>query len=105
MLYQPSHHRAPPPFPTRRSSDLEPGVRWFDLYEAIKAGAHKLMVSVPDLGWGSVIGNTLDHGLTYLPQALDMGAQCGMEVRSEEHTSELQSPMYLVCRLLLEKKK
>jgi len=29
--------------------------------------------------------------------------QC--EIRSEEHTSELQSPMYLVCRLLLEKKK
>src|SRR5437762_11129595 len=30
----------------------------------------------------------------------------GTEVeRSEEHTSELQSPMYLVCRLLLEKKK
>src|SRR5437762_7053516 len=26
-------------------------------------------------------------------------------IRSEEHTSELQSPMYLVCRLLLEKKK
>src|SRR5437762_4012892 len=25
-----------------------------------------------------------------------------VEVRSEEHTSELQSPMYLVCRLLLE---
>src|SRR5437764_10180166 len=25
-------------------------------------------------------------------------------LRSEEHTSELQSPMYLVCRLLLEKK-
>src|SRR5437762_9412566 len=29
----------------------------------------------------------------------------GGPVRSEEHTSELQSPMYLVCRLLLEKKK
>src|SRR5437879_7672692 len=28
------------------------------------------------------------------------GAQSGL--RSEEHTSELQSPMYLVCRLLLE---
>src|SRR5437762_7164955 len=28
-----------------------------------------------------------------------------VKVRSEEHTSELQSPMYLVCRLLLEKKK
>src|SRR5437762_1118622 len=27
-----------------------------------------------------------------------------VELRSEEHTSELQSPMYLVCRLLLEKK-
>src|SRR5436189_3463857 len=29
----------------------------------------------------------------------------GHDLRSEEHTSELQSPMYLVCRLLLEKKK
>src|SRR5437763_3391504 len=29
----------------------------------------------------------------------------GLGARSEEHTSELQSPMYLVCRLLLEKKK
>src|SRR5437879_7903369 len=28
-----------------------------------------------------------------------------VRARSEEHTSELQSPMYLVCRLLLEKKK
>src|SRR5437763_8452975 len=28
----------------------------------------------------------------------------GAQPRSEEHTSELQSPMYLVCRLLLEKK-
>src|SRR5437764_8061178 len=30
---------------------------------------------------------------------------CPSSSRSEEHTSELQSPMYLVCRLLLEKKK
>src|SRR3712207_8668430 len=29
----------------------------------------------------------------------------GEQVRSEEHTSELQSRQYLVCRLLLEKKK
>src|SRR5258708_12924802 len=28
-----------------------------------------------------------------------------IEIRSEEHTSELQSPDHLVCRLLLEKKK
>ena len=59
---------------------VEPGVRWFDLYEAIQAGGHKLMLSVADLGWGSVIGNTLDHGVTYLPYGLDMAAQCGMEV-------------------------
>src|SRR5437763_5794838 len=32
-------------------------------------------------------------------------AGTGIASRSEEHTSELQSPMYLVCRLLLEKKK
>src|SRR5438552_10451711 len=34
------------------------------------------------------------------------GDGCGpSDVRSEEHTSELQSPDHLVCRLLLEKKK
>src|SRR5258708_23662530 len=32
-------------------------------------------------------------------------AQCRPTSRSEEHTSELQSPDHLVCRLLLEKKK
>src|SRR5258705_1969531 len=36
----------------------------------------------------------------------DSGAlQVGQKVRSEEHTSELQSLRHLVCRLLLEKKK
>src|SRR5690348_17660737 len=34
---------------------------------------------------------------------LASGEQLGL--RSEEHTSELQSPVHLVCRLLLEKKK
>src|SRR3712207_7989102 len=33
------------------------------------------------------------------------GGGGAVEVRSEEHTSELQSRQYLVCRLLLEKKK
>src|SRR5205809_6456602 len=33
------------------------------------------------------------------------GALAGQEKRSEEHTSELQSRLHLVCRLLLEKKK
>src|SRR5437762_5009158 len=37
------------------------------------------------------------------PQRQHSGREAGR--RSEEHTSELQSPMYLVCRLLLEKKK
>src|SRR5256885_6561324 len=39
---------------------------------------------------------------TGLPAIAD---DAGMCVRSEEHTSELQSPCNLVCRLLLEKKK
>src|SRR3712207_7409282 len=34
----------------------------------------------------------------------DTGTGMPPEVRSEEHTSELQSRQYLVCRLLLEKK-
>jgi 4-cresol dehydrogenase (hydroxylating) flavoprotein subunit len=59
---------------------VEPGVRWFDLYEAIKAGGHRLMVSIADVGWGSVIGNTLDHGITYMPYGVDFGLPCGMEV-------------------------
>src|SRR5258708_26837288 len=33
------------------------------------------------------------------------GRRRGPKARSEEHTSELQSPDHLVCRLLLEKKK
>jgi 4-cresol dehydrogenase (hydroxylating) flavoprotein subunit len=59
---------------------VEPGVRWFDLYDAVRAGGHRLMVSIPDLGWGSVVGNTLENGATYLPTGADMAAGCGMEV-------------------------
>src|SRR3989449_3190911 len=36
---------------------------------------------------------------------MDAEAIKDIEVRSEEHTSELQSRLHLVCRLLLEKKK
>src|SRR2546426_7756131 len=35
----------------------------------------------------------------------ESASRCGKTARSEEHTSELQSPCNLVCRLLLEKKK
>src|SRR5690348_18121227 len=38
-----------------------------------------------------------------VPRLHDPGSATGD--RSEEHTSELQSPVHLVCRLLLEKKK
>src|SRR5688500_20111059 len=37
--------------------------------------------------------------------ATDYGIEFSITIRSEEHTSELQSPCNLVCRLLLEKKK
>src|SRR5690348_17725454 len=42
-----------------------------------------------------------DHG--HLPRLV--GTRPAGHYRSEEHTSELQSPVHLVCRLLLEKKK
>src|SRR2546425_5256876 len=44
------------------------------------------------------------RGLLCAAQQRD-GLECGRTLRSEEHTSELQSLAYLVCRLLLEKKK
>src|SRR5436189_1825436 len=40
----------------------------------------------------------------HLGLARETGPAHRRRPRSEEHTSELQSPMYLVCRLLLEKK-
>src|SRR3712207_8116837 len=46
------------------------------------------------------------HKHTSCPaQAPRLPPHCGVCYRSEEHTSELQSRQYLVCRLLLEKKK
>src|SRR5437762_7937765 len=47
---------------------------------------------------------TSDHGDGLYRHELEHTLQA-IRSRSEEHTSELQSPMYLVCRLLLEKKK
>jgi 4-cresol dehydrogenase (hydroxylating) len=59
---------------------VEPGVRWFDLYAAIEAAGAPLMLSVANIGWGSVIGNTLERGTTYLPYGLDLQTYCGMEI-------------------------
>src|SRR5258708_26932623 len=58
------------------------------------------------------MGGKKDDWNTYFPsfqfvlkvQAANAG-ESHVENRSEEHTSELQSPDHLVCRLLLEKKK
>src|SRR3712207_8613034 len=58
-------------------------------------------------------GAVLDHLLGVVPGAAGVGEEhrhqraggAGQCWRSEEHTSELQSRQYLVCRLLLEKKR
>ena len=61
---------------------VEPGVSYFDLYRYIEEKGLKLWVDVPDPGWGSPIGNSLDRGGGYLmPQFRNhFDAHCGMEV-------------------------
>src|SRR5437762_8716126 len=54
---------------------------------------------------GAVAGVRLWAGGEEGRRQRERDAALGQTDRSEEHTSELQSPMYLVCRLLLEKKK
>ncbi|KAH7089418.1 hypothetical protein FB567DRAFT_568341 [Paraphoma chrysanthemicola] len=44
---------------------VEPGVTFFELYEHLKARKSPLWVGVPALGWGSVLGNTVDRGHGY----------------------------------------
>src|SRR3712207_8027364 len=53
--------------------------------------------------WGRVLALQGAHGRDASVRGHHQAA--GREHRSEEHTSELQSRQYLVCRLLLEKKK
>jgi 4-cresol dehydrogenase (hydroxylating) len=59
---------------------VEPGVRWFDLHAALEEQAPGLTHSVPDIGWGSLIGNSMDSGITYMPYGSDYQFPCGMEV-------------------------
>lgn len=59
---------------------VEPGVRWVDLDEALRRRGSRLALSVPDIGWGSIIGNSLDNGATYLSTGVDFGAPCGLEI-------------------------
>src|SRR5207247_10721112 len=95
-----AHHRYLHSFPTRRSSDLNlldyPAVRgivinWRDVGER-KRAEHERAIYMRDLA------EARDTALAATRAKSDF-------LRSEEHTSELQSRVDLVCRLLLEKKK
>ena len=61
---------------------VEPGVSYFDLYRHIEERGLKLWIDCPDPGWGSVIGNALDHGVGYTmnPYRDHLDAHCGIEV-------------------------
>ena len=53
------------------------------------------MLSVTDLGWGSVIGNSLDHGVTYMPYGADFGCRAGW--RSCSPTASCCAPAWARC--------
>jgi 4-cresol dehydrogenase (hydroxylating) len=61
---------------------VEPGVSYFDLYRHIQEKGLKLWLDVPDPGWGSLVGNSLDHGAGYTPLPFrdHFESHCGMEV-------------------------
>src|SRR5688500_19862257 len=86
LLKGPPAHRYRHSFPTRRSSDLG-SIAWIPIE------------GTPGPGGGAGISS---EGKYEIKRGLRPGKY---RVRSEEHTSELQSPCNLVCRLLLEKKK
>src|SRR5262249_57133646 len=100
-----SPYRALPPFPTRRSSDLEAldadgtVIRMTELADPEAKEEEKPAASKLTGEWG-----LLERFATLLSEAYERGAQQHANARSEEHTSELQSLTNLVCRLLLEKK-
>src|SRR5207237_4077926 len=87
-------------FPTRRSSDLRGFLRGRD-------GLHDPGDVHPSLqGDGSVSGCNEARVRSARPiYFVRLVWICSRNARSEEHTSELQSHLNLVCRLLLEKKK
>src|SRR3712207_8584563 len=79
------------------------GMRISEITPLAGAGTSTVTLSVSSstIGWSAVTCSPafLNHWLT-VASVTD-----SPRVRSEEHTSELQSRQYLVCRLLLEKKK
>src|SRR5688500_19583246 len=93
-------HRAPHPFPTRRSSDL---ARDGHVVTMISSGE---IARRYDVAGFKVIQLPVRYDNTMaVPARISAFLLFMARARSEEHTSELQSPCNLVCRLLLEKKK
>lgn len=58
---------------------VEPGVTFTELYEHCVAHGLKVWPSVPSLGWGSVVGNTVDRGTGFTPTATHHQHICGVE--------------------------
>src|SRR5207248_8904797 len=99
ILFLPGLHS----FPTRRSSDLTRPAPW----TSPGRGATARWRWPPQAGLRSCVPTgpcVPSLLLTAPPSVLSRTSRCPPSVRSEEHTSELQSPYDLVCRLLLEKK-
>jgi 4-cresol dehydrogenase (hydroxylating) flavoprotein subunit len=59
---------------------VEPGVSYNSLYAHVKETGKKVFIDVPDLGWGSVIGNACDHGYGYTKYGDHASSVCGIEV-------------------------
>src|SRR3712207_7077211 len=75
------------------------------LVEGVLEGALGIVPRDPRRLLGREAGLRLLGGRVRLQGERLLGGQHLHQERSEEHTSELQSRQYLVCRLLLEKKK
>lgn len=59
---------------------VEPGVSFAELNAHLIEHDLALWTDVPDLSWGSVIGNTMEHGVGYTPYGEHADQVCGMEV-------------------------
>jgi 4-cresol dehydrogenase (hydroxylating) len=59
---------------------VEPGVSFFDLHDELLRRGSRLWASVPDLGWGSVVGNALERGYGYTAHGDHQQFVCGLEV-------------------------
>src|SRR3712207_7946595 len=75
------------------------------LFRSISAGEEMTVAEIARVIWEQCGEDPAAFELEHLPTFEVDVVRRWPDVRSEEHTSELQSRQYLVCRLLLEKKK